>query len=177
VPQYYNPIVRTFDRFRAGLVGSLDLARHDVRPGTPLETLIPVQQRRQVWRQLRRQGLSVPPLELSRRSRAWAVLGVLKTAASFALALQRWPALLVVLPLGLVAYGLTRTQAVHFPLGLRSVGEMVLYLTCFREHRGSGYRWTRNEISIKVRLIVAESLGYPLDAVRPETTFAELGAD
>jgi hypothetical protein len=51
---------------------------------------------------------------------------------------------------------------------------MVLYLTSFREHRGSGYRWTRNEIATKVRLIVAESLGVPLDAVQPETTLEEL---
>jgi hypothetical protein len=29
------------------------------------------------------------------------------------------------------------------------------------EHKHSGYRWTRNEISMKVRMIVAESAGKP----------------
>jgi hypothetical protein len=54
---------------------------------------------------------------------------------------------------------------------------MVLYLTCFREHKASGYRWTRNEIATKVRLVIAESLGLDLEAVQPEQTLAELGAE
>jgi len=173
----YNPLVRTFGRFRAGLVSSLGLARHQVHPRAPLETLIPVHRRREVWRRLRRQGLRVPALRLAPRERAWEVFGVVKTAVSFALWLQKWPALLAAFPLGLVAYRVSRRRAVHFPLGLRTVGEMVLYLTSFREHSSSGYRWTRNEIATKVRLIVAESLGLPLDAVRPEKTLAELGAE
>jgi hypothetical protein len=41
----------------------------------------------------------------------------------------------------------------------------------------SGYRWTRNEITFKVRLTLAEALNVPLDAVRPESTLAELGAE
>jgi hypothetical protein len=177
VPQKYNPIVRTFGHFRAELVSSLDLARHEVRPAAQLETLIPIQKRREVWRRLRRQGLRVPTLELTPRVRALNTLGVLKTAFSFALGLQKWPALLVAFPLGLVVYWASRRRAVHFPLGLRTVGEMVLYLTSFREHQPSGYRWTRNEISTKVRLIIAESLNLTLDTVQPESTLEELGAE
>src|SRR5262245_44047889 len=173
--QPYNPIVRTFGQFRAGLVGSLGLARHEVRPGTPLETILPARRRREVWRRLRRQGLRLPALELSPQERARHLVGVLRTAASLALSLQKWPALLLALPLGLLAYAVSRRRAVHLPLGLRTVGELVLYSTCFREHRGSGYRWTANEVATKVRLVLAESLGVPLDAVRPENTLAELG--
>jgi hypothetical protein len=32
-------------------------------------------------------------------------------------------------------------------------------------------------VTAKVRMVVAESLGLPLDRVRPESTWAELGAD
>lgn len=177
MPPTYNPIVRTFGRFRTGLMSCLDLDRHAVRPETPLEAIIPAQQRREVWRQLRRQGLDVPALELSARERRRNALHVVNTAVSFALGLQRWVALLLVFPLGLIVYAVTRRWAVHFPLGLKTVGEMVIYLTRFREHRDSGYHWTRNEIETKVQLIVAESLGLSLDEVRPESTFAELGAD
>jgi len=56
---------------------------------------------------------------------------------------------------------------------VRTVGELVLYLTHFPDHRQSGYRWTKNEISLKVRLIIAMNLGLPLDEVRPETTFTD----
>jgi hypothetical protein len=175
--QMYNPIVRTFGRFRAGLVGSLGLTRQEVRPGTLLETLLPARRRREVWQRLRQQGLQMPALELSPQERAQYTVGVLKAAVSFALWLQSWPALLAVFPLGLLAYGMSRRRAVQFPLGLKTVRELVLYLTCFREHTGSGYRWTRNEISTKVRLLLAECLGRSLEEIRPESTLAELGAE
>jgi hypothetical protein len=70
----------------------------------------------------------------------------------------------------------TAGPPVQFPPCLRTVGELVLYSTCPAEHKESGYRWTRNEIALKVRLVIAESMGLPLEAVRPECTFAELEA-
>jgi hypothetical protein len=173
----YNPIVRTFGQFRAALVDSLGIDRRHVHPRAALDALIPGQHRREVWRRLRRHGLRMPALELSPGERARHTLAVSKVAVSLALGLQHWLALLAAFPLGLLAYGLSRRRAVHLPLRLRTVGELVLYLTCFRDHKGSGYRWTHNEISFKVRLVVAESLGLDLDAVRPEKTLAELGAE
>jgi hypothetical protein len=143
----------------------------------PLDALIPADQRREVWRQLRRQGLRVPALKLPPRDRAWRAAGVLKAAVSLAVWLQKWPVLLIAVPLAVIAYATSRHRAVHVPLGLTTVGEMVLYMTCFREHAGSGYHWTREEITTKVRLIVAESLGRTLDEVRPDSTLAELGAE
>jgi hypothetical protein len=74
----------------------------------------------------------------------------------------------------MVVYWAGRRRAVHFPLGLRTVGELVIYATPFGEHKDSGYRWTRNEIALKVRMTVAESVGLPLEAIQPETKLAEL---
>src|SRR5262249_3675348 len=65
--QQYNPIVRTFNRLRAVLVGNLGLTRQQVRPNAELAAVIPVPNRRQVWRQMRQQGLRVLPLELGPR--------------------------------------------------------------------------------------------------------------
>ena len=130
--------------------------------------------RREVWEQLRRQGLRLPALELSERDRGRNLLHVLRAAVSSAFYLQSWYALLVAFPVAPAVYWASRRRAVHFPLGLRTVGEMVIYATCFAEHKGSGYRWTRNEVALKVRMIVAESAGLPLEAVRPETRLAEL---
>jgi hypothetical protein len=166
--------VRTFGRLRAELVNGLGVARHEVRPATLLEALIPVPQRREIWRRMRRQGLRVPPLELTAQDSCWHLLVILKTAVSFALWLGRCSGLLVLLPLGLLAFWVSRRQAVHFPEGVRTVGELTLYSICFADHKASGYRWTSNEISFEVRLAVAEAFNLPLDAVRPETKLAEL---
>src|SRR5262249_37855949 len=123
------------------------------------------------------QGWRAPPLELPPREALIAALGVLREVACLAVLLHRWSALLLALPLGLVARWASRPRAVVFPLGLRTVGELALYLTDFREHRASGYRWTHSEISFKVRVILAECLDRPLRDVRPECTLAELGAE
>jgi len=66
----YNPIVRTFCQFRAGLQSELDVARHEVRPATPLASILPLEVRAEVWQRLRRQGLRLPALELSGRDRS-----------------------------------------------------------------------------------------------------------
>ena len=79
--------------------------------------------------------------------------------------------------MAMAVYRANRRRAVGLPLGMQNVGELVIYMTRFSEHKESGYRWTRNEIELKVRLIIAECLGIDLDAVRPECTLVELGAD
>jgi len=172
--QEYNPIVRTFGRFRAALV-RVGVPRRNVRPEARLEELIPVPARRQVWRQLWQEGIPVPPLQLSPAAQWLGLIGVAAGAVLLALGLWRWEALLAAFPLGVAAFWASRPWAVHLPHGrLTTVGETVLAMTSVREHRRCGYRWTRNEIAFKVRFIIAESLGLPLVAVRPDTTFAEL---
>ena len=104
MPEAYNPIVRTFCQFRAGLTTSLGVARHDVRPGTPLDALLPIGRRREIWRQLRRQGLRLPALELSERDRLcnlWVVLAVSVAAGSSAFYSQNGYVLLFAIPLAL----------------------------------------------------------------------------
>jgi hypothetical protein len=59
---------------------------------------------------------------------------------------------------------------------MRTIGDMVIAMTCFAEHKASGYRWTRSEIELKVRLILAESTGLSLEEVRPECSLVELDA-
>lgn len=174
----YSPIVRTFCQFRAALRDNVDVGRHEVRPGTPLDTLLPVSGRREVWERLRLSGLRLPGLELSERDHRRNLLRVLEATASAALHMQSWYAVVVAFPLALaVVLRLSRRRAVHFPLGLKTVGEIVIYATCFADHKASGYRWTRNEIALKVRIITAECLGLPLDAVQLESRFVDLGVD
>jgi hypothetical protein len=141
---------------------------------TPLEEILPIETRREVWNDLRQQGLPLPALEFSGRDVRGNLWMVLAGTVSSALYLQRWSALILALPLMIVVYWINRGRAVHFPLGLTTVGEIVIYATDFREHKQSGYRWTHNEIALKVRMIVAESAGLPLEEVQPETRLLEL---
>jgi hypothetical protein len=174
MPAAYDPIVRTFCRSRSGLMNNPGVARHDVRPATPLDAILPIEAKWEAWKQLQREGLRLPDLEFSRQDRwrnFWIVMGA---TGSSALHLQSGYALFLALPLMLIVSWARRHRAVHVPLGLSTVGELAIYATRFSEHKDSGYRWTRNEISMKVRLIVAESVGMPLEAIQPETKLLEL---
>jgi hypothetical protein len=171
----YNPIVRTFCRFRAVLVDTLGIDRRRVHPRTPLDDLIPEERRAEALQRLREAWLRAPALE--RRVRQYPLCWVVPVAFSVvvvvALALQSWLVFLASLPLlfGLVvlAFRVTRTRVFSVPLGPRTVGEMVIFLTRFGEH--PGYRFSRNEIALKVRLVIAGWLGVPVEQVREDTSF------
>jgi len=164
---YYNPIVRNFCTLRASLEECLPLSRREVHPRTLIQDIVPADKRREVWQRLRQRGLPVPALTRSGRVTALAIIGVLVLALPSALTLRNWFVLIILLQLALKAIWLARPWAVHIPFGIQTLGELALYATPFKEHKHSGYRWTRNEISFRVRLIVAEAMGLPLDHVQP----------
>lgn len=170
----YIPIVRTFCRLRADLVAALGVARHAVRPDTHLIDLLPIERRRDVWRRLRQEGLALPPLDHSPADLLTAAATACKTAAGLALALESWYALLSLVPITALIGAAFRHRAVYFPLGITTVGELVIYLTSYRDHAASGYRWTRAEIALKVRFTVGEALGYTLEDVTEDRSFVEL---
>jgi hypothetical protein len=169
-----SPSTLTLERLRAALPDCLDALHPDARPETLLETLFPVEQRREAWRRLRRQGFPLPLLRFSPEDHRRLLLRALRVAGSLALWLRWWPALVLTLPLALVLYWLSRHRAVEFPLCLKTVGELAVYLTNYRDHRGSASQWTAAEVAAKVRMIIAEEAGLPLDEVRPEMTLEEL---
>ncbi len=172
----YSPIMRTFCQFRAGVLSYLDIDRHAIRPETPLESILPKPIRRAVWENLRQQGLRPPPLEYSPRDLQGMAWAMLRGVVSAGISLQRWSALFAAIPLIVAVYGAHRRRASELPRGAKTVGELVILMTHFADHKESGYRWTRNEIELKVRLIIAESLGLDVDDVRPECSIRELDA-
>jgi hypothetical protein len=174
--QYYNPIIRSFARLRAILV-SMGLPRSSIRPDAELESLVPLEMRREIWSQIQSEDSRIPGLDISKKTFWVLALFVLVSMIALVVCLRTPNALFVIIPLGFIAREVSRPWAVHFPSGIRTMGELKLFVTRFEEHRDSGYRWTRNEISFKVRMIVADAFGVPLDEARPETTLAELGAD
>jgi hypothetical protein len=177
MPAFYNPIVRTFCRLRASLARHLDIDPRHVAPCIPLEALIPVERRRLIWQRLRGDGLDVPALELVAWERTVGAFTVLKTTAFIALAMKSGFGLFSALPLSALAYGVTRPRAVQIPLGIRTVGELVMYCTSYRDHQASGYRWSRGDIAYRVRFVVAEALALDLDQVQEHRSFLDLAAE
>jgi hypothetical protein len=185
MPQEYNPIIRTYCRLRSEFVNTLGVSRRQVRPKTPLATLIPIENRRILWRRLRHKGFKVPPLEISPFVTLLSVLFVLAISAAFISWLQSWTEIsfavpigsLFVIPIGRVVFHVNQRWAVHFPENWLTVGNLALRLTPFGEHVPSGGWWTREDIAKKVRLVLADCLNIDAKDIRPENTLRELGAE
>jgi hypothetical protein len=169
------PTSHMYYRLRRSLMSTLELSRHDIAPAARLEDIVPRDRRRAVWRRLSMDGLELPRLSLP---------PYLEGIAHAALVLKViyagiWGLNVLVLsslvPLSLLTWLATRPWATHIRSGPVTIRDAVIYLTPYR--RNESHWWSHEEISTKVRLIVAESLGLPLDAVQPESRLIEdLGA-
>jgi len=175
----YNPIVRTFCRVRSVLVTTLGVERRQVRPATPLESLIPAERLREVLTRLREAELPARDLErqlLDFPLCGLAILGI-PLCLFLPIVLQSvWVALVTVplaLELGWLSWAVQRTRVVHVPLGAKTVGDLVIALTRFSEH--PGYHFSRNEVGLKVRFLVSEYMGVPVDQIQEKTSFTEMG--
>jgi hypothetical protein len=150
----------------------LDLSPYDVHPSALLEDLVPPERRQDVWKQLRKDGLDLPPLALSAHMRrlthaTLALKLILAGAWGFNLL-----ALISLVPLSLLTWLVTRPWAIHIRYGPVTVSDAVIYLTPFSDH--PGYQWSHEEISTKIRLIIADALDLPLEKVQPETRLVDL---
>jgi hypothetical protein len=182
---YYNPIVRTFGLCRRVLMEATGLPRQCFRPDTRLDDLLPAHLAGEVFAALRRAGLR-PPAVMTLSTAlgclalfvagpglvGWGMGGPWTGLAAAASALL-FPAFLLIVSL----IPATRRAGVR-PDGGMTLGELAVHCTSYREHKASGYRWSRGDIALKVRLIVADHAGAPLSRVREETRFVDdLGLD
>ena len=136
---------------------------------------------------MRREGLGLPALTVSRRLWWTSVAHVFHVALEIAAWCQNVLGFLVMVPLGLIVFLATRRRAVYVNRrGPRTVREAVYYLTSFRGDFRERYESirlqreanaehlpSRKEIEIRVRLIIAEHLGVPLERITPETRFID----
>jgi len=151
------------------------VSRRDIHPAARLEEIIPPDRRRIVWKQLSKDGLSLPGLSLSPSMEriSWAALAV-KTVCAGVWGLNILTFLTLV-PLAVLTWRASRTWAVHIRTGPVTIWDAVIYLTPYRGNES--YPWSHEEISTKVRLIISESLAMPLEKVQPESRWIEdLGA-
>jgi hypothetical protein len=175
----YNPIVRNFCRIRRVLMETLELPRDAIHPSATLVELIPRSQRRRVWKAFDRENLNAVELRLSRGQWfASAALMLLWVSTGCWAWPGSWCTFLGSAPfLGLaVSSVLFRFCATEIDRSL-TIGDAVLRATSGRQCTEADYRFTRNEIFLKVRQIVASSLGVNPSQIRPETNLMDdLGA-
>jgi len=133
-----------------------------------------------VWKQLRKEGFRLAPLSLSPKMHriALAMHGtkLIATAAWGFNVLN----LVLLVPLSILTWLATRPWAIHVRYGPITVRDAVIVstptkaiLAHLRSNRSE--RLHHQFVSTRVRLIIAESVGVPLEAVQPESKLVDLG--
>jgi hypothetical protein len=176
------PTSETFYRMRRVLMEAVDVDRQDVRPSDRLEDVIPPERRRAVWKQLRKEGFRLAPLSLS--PKMYRIALAMHGAKLVATAAWGFNVLNLVLlvPLSILTWLATRRWAIHIRYGPITVRDAVIVSTPTKAIIGY-LRTIRSEaryhqfVSMRVRLIIAEAAGVPLEAVQPDSRLVDLGLD
>jgi hypothetical protein len=175
----YNPIVRTFNQVRAAILAATDTPRCRIRPSATLASIIPPERWQAVGAEVQRRGLPGPywtPPPRDELAPGCACSGAVPSigemlGSSWLLARL---GLFVRIPLNLLLGMADFGREVEWALGRWTVGDLAVYCTRFPEHRASGYRWSRGDIALKVRLIVAVWLGVAPEKVREDASLIDL---
>jgi hypothetical protein len=139
-----------------------------------LETVLPVEIRQATWRELKAAGFELPELQVSRSVFWIAVALVLTPLGLLVLAVRTWFAVLSIIEFTFLAYKFTRPLAIHPPDWCKTVGQAALCLKYIRGAHGAVVPWTREEITDRVRMIIGEAAGVPIDKVTHDTLLIDL---
>jgi hypothetical protein len=148
------PTSHVFYAVRRVLMRELNLDRQSIRPDTRLADIIPFDREKAIWDALHREGMKTP-------------------AHSIRTAQAKYPRLL--LPVWPLLW-LSRKYAeiAYLEWGPYTLHDLVIDSVDFAQLVRRGHRFSHDEITTKVRLIISDALGIPLGSVQPETSFAEL---
>jgi hypothetical protein len=146
----------------------------DLSGSEELETILPLEDRQTTWRELQAGGFKLPELQVSPTVFWIAAALVLTPLGLLVLALQTWFAIFTIVELTFLAYKLTRPLAIHPPQWCRTVGQAALCLGNVLTPDGRIAAWTREEIAERVRMIIAQSAGLPIQKVTESARLTDL---
>lgn len=173
-PNSDSKINQTFPHLRESLIYLVPATPDQITPPRPFAVLIPPQDRRRVWQDLRAAGYDLPELHLPASVGLLVAILVLLPVALAAFALKNWTVLLSLGELGLLARRITRPWATQPPIGCETVQEAVILLTPFTRADYQAGLWPQEEIAAKVRRIVAQATGVPFAEITDQTRLDDI---
>lgn len=174
LPFENSKIGRSYYELRWRLAGIIHKRPEDITPSKLLVALIPVQERRRAWKELRQAGLDLPELRLSNPVFFVIALMILLPVTVLAYLQRSWLVFLGLLELTWITRKLTRPWALYPPAGCETVLEAVLCTTSFHADDFRAGLWPREEIAAKVRSIFAQHLGVSYQSITDETRITDI---
>ena len=152
----------------------LNMSPEDVSASSLFVTLIPPNERRRIWEELRQSGVALPELRLANPVLFLTALTILLPVTVWAILSKNGLAFLCLLELFWIAGKLTRPWAIFPPIGCETVQEAVLANTPFHQKDYHAGLWPPEDIAAKVRWIFSERLGIPFRDITDDTKIANL---
>jgi hypothetical protein len=162
--------IRRFqDSLQETLAPAKDLSERD-----EIESVLPLEERQAAWRLLQADGFVLPGLQISARVFWLAAFLVVTPIALLVFAFKKSLAVFLIFEFSFLAYKLTRPLAVFPPNWCKTVGQAALCLRDIRTPDGRSVPWTREEIGMKVRMIIAECTAVPIEKLTDKAPLADM---
>jgi len=184
--QQVCPTGRAFRDIRRVLTETTTIPRREIRPSTELKAILPLQNRRRVWKRLeqdvpgRRRALRLPFRLGPIIAGLCAITGVVGTAI-----IVQHVGIVNAIVLGvtttlvtlLLIFFVTRPFAAAFPEGVITVGDLATATFPPGHEEAAKRDMTDQEVWEQLQKIVAETLGLKIEDITPSARFVEdLGA-
>ncbi len=163
-----------FRQIRSRIAKLLEIDESRILPQTRLAAIVPPYRRREILMAIARPERPQRP---QTKSRVWVLLTeiVVSTILSLLFLFQPWFLVLLTLPLSVFVANLCRrSQSTVWPSCLETMQELAISQTHYSKSDAARGLWPREEISAKVRWIIANQLGERFDEITEETNFADL---
>jgi hypothetical protein len=173
----YCPIARHFYRLRRVLMEELGLPRAAIRPSATFAELVPREQRWRVWRRFDRENIRIDSLAMT-RSHGALIFGSMICAGLLSLFVL--PHFCVCVPTAIVAAIVAFVALIPWADDVDpsyTLADAALGMTSVQECQEAGYRLTRHEIFLKVRVCLVEATDVPYDEVNPDSKLTDFICD
>jgi len=164
----------TCELFERKLIELVPSSQQAFQRADQLEAIIPPEDRRRVWRELRLAGFALPGLKLSPRVFLLSAGIILTAVLLVALTWGGGWVLLSLVVFSLLGVGFTRPFAINAPAACQTVYQAACCLTRITPDGYKAGLWTRDEVAINVRQVLAEASGVPAKDIRNDMTMEDL---
>lgn len=163
-----------FLEVRQTLVGMLPSSHVRIRPDSQLDEIVPREARKQVWHAMRARWPELPRLVVPDRVARSSVYQLYAKAVLTIVMTHNILMLWTLIPFAWLIWLMTRPFAIEFPASCETMREAVLRVTHFTQTDFEAGLWPEEELSAKVRMIVADAVGRPFREVTEDSRLIDL---
>ncbi len=164
-----------FREIRSMIARKLKIDESTIRPETRLAAIVPPNRRNEILGLINGRDRGQGPSIKTKKLPLWFAEIIASTALSLLFLFQPWFLVLLTLPISILIANTWRSSySTRWPSCLETMHELAISQTHYNKADAAKGLWPREEISAKVRWIIANQLGEPFDEITEQTNLLDL---